>query len=418
MKTMKKLSIYFLLFVLVACSTDGTPKLESPIDKDTPKIVVFGGSTVPGVTRTDDFPEPRNYGACNANKLRILQFRGVSDLNKSISSGDLGPSDFWGEAKKQLDIELKNQLNYRDKWTNYTLTLFTTKSKNTGYAFPAIAYTDTDADAFALPESSTYSGTILKITNAEYTPELYFGRLKPANDSYYYSDSEGFVSKYNGGNSNLYDFNCQLEGSLYRIVSQLNVNISDINPNVDKLEMFLSNVPIRIRLWEKHRSSVADKGFDHGYFYPIFPSSNMSEGTQDHCTKPTKVCSVSEFKDGTARLSTFLLPSTEGRTVTIQATIKKPYIENNTTLYKDTVISRTLAATQDYCLDLSTSKVYFSEKELPVYKAATGEFMSYSNVRVNVSGSFSKIFYERSVSNVVIENCPNYDSCHDEEWVF
>lgn len=417
MKTLKKISIYFPLLMLAACAAEEAQELDSPIDNDTPRIVVLGGSTAPGATRADEFPEPSNLGVCNANKLRILQFRAAKrGIAVVLSSSDLKLSDFFinGEFKSQLDLDLINQLNYRDKWTTSTVTLNFSSTYKTGYAFPAIAYTDTDVNDFELSTSSGYSGTTLKITNAEFTPELYFGRLKPGNNNYNYSDEEGFIYHYNGDISTLVDNNCQLEGSLYRIVSQINVNINDINPNVEKLEMFLSNVPIRIRLWEQHRSSVTDEGSDHGYFYPVFPSQNLYENSLDHCIEQTKVCSASEFKDGNVRLSTFLLPSTQGRTVTIEATIKKPYIENNITLYKDTVISRTLRAAKNYNLDLATSKVYFSEKELPVYKAATGEFMSYSNVRVNVSGSFSEIFSEQSESNVVIEICPYYDAVHKE----
>lgn len=404
MKTLYKLSIFYTILMLAACAEEDTPEIGAPnVDYDSPRIVVFGGGYVPGVTRAgnDSFTEPSNYGTCNANKIRILQFRGTNTANNGISSGDLKSyNGFYinGNFTSQLDLDLENRLNYRDKCTSSSImNISFSKGYYTGYAFPAIAYSDKDGNIFdfSIPGDEKYRDTTLKVNNAEETPELYFGRLRLVNNNinYSYSEKEGITNQYNGGTSNRYD--CQLEGVLYRIVSQLNVNISDINPNVKNLEMYLSNVPIKIGLYADHRSSVSASGSDHGYYYPVMAASDTTDKTNPHhIMKPTKVCSVSEFKDGNARLSTFILPSKVGRTVTIKATLNKAYFdaEKNTTLYNDTVISRTLKAGKDYNLDLPTSKVYFSNKELPVYKEATSEFMSYSNVRVNVSGRFSDIF--------------------------
>lgn len=414
MKTIYKLSIFYPLLMLGACASEDSSELDAPLDTDSPRIVVFGGTTAPGVTRADEFPEPSNYGICNANKVRILPYKVESS---TLSASDLKPyagfSTNWPPST-QLDLELANQLNYRDKWTSSSeLRLKFEKSKYVGYAFPAIAFRDTDDEKFKLmiPDKvGGYVGTILNVTKAEETPELYYGRLKPKeinNDKIILYDK---FDKY--GLSYIYGkdvwVDCQLEGSLYRIVSKLNVDISEINPNVKKLEMVLSNVPITIGLNREHRSSLSESqsGSDHGFYYPVLAAAD-DPNLNYHCENATTVCSMSHFEDGRAHLSTFLLPSSKGRTVTINATIHNP------TNDRDTVISRTLRAGKDYKLDLPTSKVYYSQEELPVYTEATYEFMSYSNVRVNVSGKFSDIFSEQSKPNVVIEICPYYDGQHD-----
>lgn len=407
--------------MLGACASEDTPELDAPLDTDSPRIVVFGGTAAPGVTRADEFPEPSNYGTCNANKVRILQFQGES--SNALSASDLKPyTGFWtnGSLSNQLDLDLNNQLNYRDKWTSSSeLSLRFKISTYVGYAFPAIAFRDIDDNKFKLTipdKKGGYVGTTLNVTNAEDTPELYYGRLKPKeinNDqiiSYKNFDKYGFIDRhsYNGS------VDCQLEGSLYRIVSKLNVDISEINPNVKNLEMVLSNVPITIGLNREHRSSLTElqSASDHGFYYPVLAAADDPNANY-HCMDSTTVCTVSDFEDGRAHLSTFLLPSTMGRTVTIKATINTPYIENNVTKYKESVVTRTLRAGKDYKLDLPTSKVYYSQEELPVYTESTYEFMSYSNVRVNVSGKFSDIFSEQSKPNVVIEICPYYDGQHD-----
>lgn len=433
--------------MLASCTAEEAVELESPKDSDTPRIVVFGGSTAPGVTRAEEtiFHEPSNIGICNADKLKILSFKGTKTSGSNITAGNLKLLD------NAEEIEISNNLNYRDKWTSHSMSVLLDGSQDNWFAFPAIAYNSKDEDKFSFPletNNPTYNNLKLNIQSATTDseidiPELYFGRLTPSGKDYESNnlrnahEAENMVYKYSYKASwETESDNLQLEGKLYRIVSQLNINISEVSTSVEKIEMYLSNVPTQIGLYAPHRSELGKEGKDRGYYYPIVEAS----GNGQHITTETGilVCTVTnkDFTDGTAKLSTFLLPSDRGRSVTVKAYIKSAEVENvekseeeNTEkskeedeeksdeeiVWKTIERARTLRASQSYSLDEATSKVYFSSTELPVYNAATSEFMSYPNVRVNVYGKLSEIFSEESDTNVKIEICPYYDGLHTIE---
>lgn len=406
--------------MLAACAAENAPEFEVPEASDAAKIVVFGGSTAPGSTRADEFQEPTQLGVCKADHIKILTFKGTTTSGNSIAAGDL---KILGIPEE--DTKLINQLSYRDRWTTHSMTLSLRGSLDNWFVFPSIAYNTNDKNNFTLnlvTNSTKYNDLKLSIPSSVnsnsvisqiQTPELYFGRLTPYGDNFKSKkahESEEMVYKYSyKGVTLTEDVNVQLEGRLYRIVSQLNVKISNVYPAVEKLEMYLSNVPTEIGLYAQHRTAVDQTGVDEGYWYPVV----AAKGDAQHKSETGDgilVCSVSDFKDGEAVLSTFLLPSDLGRTVKVKA-----YIKNEGDVEGGKIIERCrlLRASKDYNLDEETSKVYYSSTELPIYKAASSEFMSYSNVRVNVTGNFSDIFSEESESNVVIEICPNYDGYHE-----
>ncbi|MCM1220747.1 MAG: hypothetical protein NC548_40280 [Lachnospiraceae bacterium] len=397
MKPFKPIIAIPLLWMGACGNTDELMSGTSETDA-TAKIVICGGSANTGTsTRATTFEEPQNYGSCNANKIRIWTFRGTH------TGGDVEPSVMRGTAVS-YDIDLSKWLNPRDKWTTQSVDLSISNSTRTGYAFPAIAYSK--GDNYTI-DSSTYEGMSLSI-NGSNTPELYFGRLKPNKDSHFSDgkyDLNGISYEINlGGNKDVNG--CKLSGTLYRIVSQLNVTVTDVNVEaVDKIEMYLSNVPTQIGLFANHRSDIeikkGDKNVyhDHGFFYPVV----IASGEAQHTIGETLVCTKEIDTESNVKLSTFLLPSDRGREIKL-----KLYLNDGST------IERTVRTAHDHYLSNETSLVYYSNEPLIAYKASESQFYSYSNVRINVSGKFDDIFAQESNSNVVIEVCPNYDKKHDE----
>lgn len=368
------------------------------------RIEIAGGSPTAGVLTSRAVSEPSRPGYCKADMLKIWTYRGVKILTVTPKTDDMSFSSETGE----LAVTHFSGEDYCNKWTSYLFDCKADGSHNTGFAMPALAYTETDKGVFRIDPGAKYSDLKLTLAGNE-TPELYFGRL---HFEAYDNDKVNQVKEADNGIFYIYNAavkdqsynNCPVTGKLYRIVSQLNVNISKVNRDVlEKMEMYLSNVPTELPLYG-----------NHGTFYPVATASAHS------ATGDILVATADDFSNGKASLSTFLLPSAEGRSLKIRLHYKDGAVsdkEGKPVKYKDFDIR----PSKSFFLTGNDAEVYWSNaagnlrhgSDLYVYNGNDYMFYSYANVRVNISGDFDRVFAETAVTDVRIEVCPSFERVHE-----
>jgi len=363
------------------------------------RIEIAGGT--PGVLslKSRGVSEPSRPGYCNADMLRIWTYRGVRITTVTPTVNDMS----YVSESVEIPVSHYSGENFCNKWTSHECDITAEGARNTGYAMPSLAYSAADKAMFTVTPGDRYTDLTLKLTGTM-TPELYFGRVSAeayndkkenqvrndAPDGIFYVHNLGLTHTYNDS---------PLTGKLYRIVSQLNVKITKVNGHgVKKMEMYLSNVPTELTLFGQH-----------GVYYPVSASTG-------HTTSGDIAVSTAEdFSDGTATLSTFLLPSATGRSVKIRVYYASG--DNDTSLtYKDYEIR----PPKSFFLTGDDAEVYLAgaaahlrhETGLYVYNGTDNVFYSYANVRVNISGDFDKVFAETTVTDVNIEVCPSFDNEH------
>lgn len=379
------------LILCNGCSTEDIPEVPSTDDA---YIRIASGVNGPSSRAIDS--EPNVNGQCNADHLTIYSFRGTGVSNVSVD-------DLKYAEKFETDVDHYSDSPYpydpiypSDKWARKDAVVTLHNDKRTGFAFPSIAFTKADNKLFSVNASTDmlYKNISLTVTGDK-TPELYFGRLKTS--EYDLSSNGMFAFPYHAGAA--IAKTVHFTGTLYRIVSQINVTITDVNAEmVKKMTMELSNLPTSIGLYATHRSKLGETGSDHGFHYPI----TAAKGDTQHKNETVTVCETSDFRKGVAKLSTFLLPSEKGRSLNIRI------------YYKDgTNKSYEVRPPKSYYIPAEMSEVYFSSTPLCVYDMTANEFYSFANVRVNINGAFENFFADRFDADMDIEICPRYDRDHN-----
>lgn len=406
---MKKSSNYkkAMLALLPVVTLMGCDSAEPAVEVGHESCIEIAGGDPAGLALTSrTISEPSRPGFCDADMLRIWAYRGVTintvkpavdNMSFLSESGEIPVTHYSGE-------------NNCNKWTSYQFNCVADGARNTGYAMPSLAYSSADKDAFVVDASTdaNYAGLKLSLTGTA-TPELYFGRVRfevynSKKENQMQEASDGIFYAYNSGVRREYR-DCPVTGKLFRLVSQLNVTISDVNVDaVRKMEMYLSNVPTELPLFG-----------NHGAYYPVGSASAHST------TGDILVASTEDFRSGIARLSTFLLPSAEGRSMKIRIYYAEGsgVDENgNKRTYKDYDIR----PPKSFFLTGDDAEVYYAGaaeqlrhgSDLYVYNGTDNMFYSYANVRVNISGDFANVFAETAVTDVNIEVCPTFERQHDD----
>lgn len=414
-----------ILFVGIAMLVSGCSQEDALMDMPSGNgeyIRIMAGQVGYSTKAID--AEPQVDGQCNADKMIIYQY------NKTMNGATTPrPSNLDYMTQYVIDVDHYSDPDGRpyfqsDKWARHTVTLgFTTPMRNP-YAFPALAFTEADENEFSVNYSGTMDNLSLSL-NGTHTPELYFGRLgvKDSNlklESFSDDDNETDPDRhvtgiYNYYRSTVFDpssTTTDLYGKLYRIVSQINVNISNVNTDlVARMTMQLSNVPTQIGLYADHRKKVSQSGSDHGFHYPIV-AANTAQQTPDSVI----VCETSNFRNGEAKLSTFLLPSVSGRNLRITIYFKEDIFagedeEGNPITYREKTYD--IRPPKSYYIPADIADAYFSSSPLCVYNVTDNEFFSFSNVRVNLNGDFDNFFPDRVEVDMDIEICSRYDNEHN-----
>lgn len=388
---MRQVHIYSTLLcacaLLTAC--EGSPSAEEPAtgSQSAGRIEILGGA--PGSLPLSRASEPSRLGYCNADRLRIWIF------NTGATMTTVAPSTT--DHKLTTSAEA-NIINYcgdynTDRWTAYTYQFEIPAARRIGFALPALAYSEEDEDLFttnAADTEITFSTHTLSLTSSV-TPELFFGNLT----------FEGATAQTGGA---LYVQNNALtpaketkalEGKIYRLVSQLNLEISEVNPLlVKQMDLLLSNVPKAVKL---HGT--------HGSYYPVEATGDVMDGGEEYIT----VASATDFRDDRATLSTYLLPSLEGRKIKVRITYAPEAFHTTGETVRDYEITPDRSA----YLSGENAKVYGSDSPIYVYNSVLDLYYSYANVRVNLKGKFENFFSETAHTDVTLEVCPTFETSHN-----
>ncbi len=426
----KSLKIFssVLALIMAGCNSeesfmDPTPNTSSDISG----IEICGGR--PSGLALSRASEPSVLGYCQADKIdfRIYRTHSGNFLQNEPDLSDLKPeSEINGESNNVFSSAVTEftgtyaqnkglNWNYQGLIENYV----------TAFYIPALAYTEADATLFSCstpddPSAMTFS-LVADKNGAFTTPEVYFGRLSfitgdKSIDNTIQTSTEGFQWFKRGASLGNKEVNGEfpVSGKLYRIVSGLTAQITDVNPNiVTKMEMYLSNIPTSILLYG-----------NHGEFYPVGAASSVDQHTtvagEGEEVDWVKVADNEDMTSQTVTLSTFLLPSTIGRSLMIRVYFADGVKDDagNEIKHRDFVIN----APRSVFLTGEDAEVYLSgaPAELKggngvyLYNVSANSFYSYSNVRINLKGSFDDFFTSKQEVDFDIEVCPSFDRVHND----
>ena len=376
--------------------------------------------------------EPAVLGYCLADKIdfRIYRYHssGIS-YSEPSSIGDLKPETTINGVVNSVITENITEYSgpyLQNKGLNWG---YTAKIPNyvTAFYIPALAYTEADAPLFSCTTPADPSAMTLSLKTKEgvyVTPEVYFGRLSfitgdKSIDNDIHTSAKGF-QWFNRGVAKDFNGEVPVSGKLYRIVSGLTAQITDVNPKiVSRMEMYLSNIPTEISLYG-----------NHGAFYPVGAASGDAQHTKiasgDNDIEWIKIAESEDMGAGTVNLSTFLLPSVEGRSLMIRLYFAPGVIKDG----DGDIDSGMSVHTRDYVIRAPKS-VFLTGEDAEVYldgapddlkggggvylyDISANSFYSYSNVRINLKGSFDDFFTSTQNVDFKIEVCPSFDRVHND----
>lgn len=389
-----------------ACSQEES-LLDLPAD-DGAIIRIIGGQVGYSSRAFDD--EPKVGGQCNADRLIVYQYERHeygAEVSSPYNPSKMDYKKSYGPVVVDHYSDNPDYPSFQsNKWVRQSADLPYTTTNTSSFAFPAIAYSDVDENKFNVGYEGTLDMMKLSLEGNE-TPEIYFGRVEAFKGQH--DPATGIYREYKTSATTV---NKALSGKLYRVVSQINVRITNVNPElVERMTMELSNVPTEIGLYADHRTAVGQNGSDQGFHYPIVAATADQQNNGE-----IVVCETSEFRKGVAELSTFLLPSKTGRSLNIHIYFKEPIFggedEEGNPIYL-TDKSYEVRPPKSYYIPVEVADAYYSQEPLPVYNVLENLFYSYSNVRVNINGDFDNFFPDKTDVDVDVEICPRYDNEHN-----
>lgn len=415
------------------------------------------------VAATRAINEPSRLGYCKADRLHLWFFKSTG--SKSIDNSVYNPPL---SSENRIDYLQSGGVYNTMKYAicNYELSLaYNRYNTYYGFAIPSLAFESKDEDLYktSFQTTSVYSDLILNINHDDAsgynsdlegsanftaekrdgdrnylyrTPELFYGFLKFSAKAEFWDgvkelvtlrdNSSAFYVYYPEGEADK-SIKVDLYGKLYRIVSQWNVNVTEIDEqNVERIDLYFSNVPDKLKL-----------SGNHGAFYNVealqdcFVKVGNDDAADDAETfsldNYIRVASTNEFSGGTAKLSCFLLPSLKGRRIGLRV-----YYKDGVGGYDGTSDSE--HRYEDYAIEPLTNAFLYGEDadvyatgelsdvaelwqngNLYVYNNHTNEFYSYANVRVNLTGRFSDLVGEKDPAGLDITVGSTFDDVHEIE---
>ena len=363
-----------------------------------------GNPTLRSGTTTRAATVPQLPGGCNADRLAINSVWHVAAWGIQTQS----LSNF----KEQItvdDIPLPNlAANSRDRWQRYPYSYTTTGTHSNYCASRAMAYTAADKDRWFTYNTAgtpdTYDLTLKTEAVSGQTeqscrvPEIFYGNILIAKDhadnrSEYavYGDST-YCGFYNTGHATV---NTCLKGSIYRVVGQINLSITNVPANVKSLQLLCSNMPRHMLM-----------SGSHGAFYPVTAAKTDAE----HLGRDTWTVVAEELRRQQVKLSTFMLPTEQG----FELMLRVVYTDDTTDDFvlqptSDVLLSGQQEVYTGVGTELKTGNDFF------IFNTAHYLFYMYSNVRVNLSGDYFKLTIPTQDVDLKIEVEPGFVMQHDFE---
>ena len=406
-------------------------------------IIISGSGTGSlGATRGYVGPDdatsgPQAEGVCRADKIDVLLFK---EGRNQIQSWP----DNWSGLKYTNTYNLTTQIIGNDRFAKCTENVSYASSSGTirwTYVMStALAYTSSDKDLFDYtPENRVNIPLKLtKIDNRYITPELFYCIVRGSGEDVSTDEDELPNGCYWKGEEAR---DITFKGRIFRIVSQLNMNITEIPVSgVKRIELYGDNYPTETNL-----------NGDHETFYPVTAAgASQTTGQYNEADETDKgawtespeyvLLDAKDIAEGDEEitLSSFLLPSTQG----MRLKRRIEFNEDAVNLDDDDLIIKVEGKGQgavtryfkDY--NIRPGQSYTIEGGADVYTAATQEqhyngdqnskdlyvynnnegkmcFYSYSNVRVTMSGKLEDIAGETADSNIEIEVEPGFEKVHN-----
>ena len=404
-------------------ATDGGAGLLAP--DETSGIFISDTGTGASATRAfvgpnDETTGPQVEGICRADKMDVYVFKvgqgyttNYHEIQNLSYKTMLQPevkvfgNDRYAECTAEIEHENGGLL------ANYTYVLSS-----------ALAYSEADKSLFNVileDKNRTNVPLTLKKDNGKYkTPELFYGIVKGKGNDIKFDKDEFPNGFYWNDNKNK---TVTFYGRIFRIVSQLNLHITDISSEaIKKIELYGDNYPTEIILYGTH-----------GAFYPVTAANATtgeapaSDNTDLALSDKYVLLDSKDIAGGTEEitLSTFLLPSEKGMHLKMRVYFHNDPDQGNdggtNPEYKDYDIrpdrsyllddgaeTYTVAADLHYDNDALSPDLY-------IYDSRNDKlcFYSYSNVRVNMSGKLEDIAGESSTSDIEIEVEPGFEKVHN-----
>ncbi len=406
-------------------------------------IIISGSGTGSlGATRGYVGPDdatsgPKAEGVCRADAIDVLLF-------KEGRSYQSWPDNSWSGLKYTDTYSLTPQIIGNDRFAKCTENI---PYVNTGAIIQwtyvmstALAYTSSDKDLFDYtPENRVNIPLKLtKIDNRYITPELFYGIVRGSGEDVNTDEDELPNGCYWKGKEAR---DITFKGRIFRIVSQLNMNITEIPVSgVKRIELYGDNYPTEINL-----------NGSHGTFYPVTAAgASQTTGQYTEADETDKEAWIESPNyvlldakdiakgDEEITLSSFLLPSTQGMTLKMRIEFSEDAVNKDdddliikvegegqgavTRYFKDYNIrpgqSYTIEGGADVYTTATQEQHYNGDqnsKDLYVYNNNQGKmcFYSYSNVRVTMRGKLEDITGETADSNIEIEVEPGFEKVHN-----
>lgn len=373
------------------------------------------------VEPSDETTGPQVEGFCRADKMDVYVFK----LEDSFTINFPKEEKLFYKNTQQPEVKVFGNDRYAECTTEITHESGIVNLYN--YVLSsALAYSEADKSLFNVNLEGLNRTNIPLIlqkdseTRKYKTPELFYGIVKGKGNDIKFDEDKFPNGFYWSDNKNK---TVTFYGRIFRIVSQLNLHITDIpSEAIEKIEFYGDNYPTEIILYGTH-----------GAFYPVTTASTTTgeapagDNTDLEQSDNYVLLDSKDIADGTEEitLSTFLLPSEKGMHLKMRVYFyndpdqgnddgtnpeyKDYYIRpDKSYMLDDGAATYTVADDLHYDSDASSPDLY-------IYDSRNGKlcFYSYSNVRVNMSGKLEDIVGETSTSDIEIEVEPGFEKVHD-----
>ena len=420
---------------------------------DAAQGIIISGSGTGGTGATrgyvgpdDTTSGPQAEGVCRADAIDVYIFK------ESKNYRDGWPSNYGLDMELEKTVPISDvKIIGNDRYALCTENITEDKPSgiipgriDTYVLSTALAYTkkDLDNNLFSVTPVTRSNITLtLNSGNGLKTPELFYGILHGESDKL--ESNNNLETEFPNGCyfEDEDDVDITFTGRIFRTVSQLNMNITEIPVSGEKrIELYGDNYPTDINL-----------NGDHGTFYPVTAAgASQTTGQYNEVGATNKeawtespeyvLLDAKDIAEGDEEitLSSFLLPSTQG----MRLKMRIEFSEDAVNLEDDDLIIKVegegqgavtryfkdynIRPGQSYTIEdgadvytTATQEQHYNgdqnSKDLYVYNNNEGKmcFYSYSNVRVTMSGKLEDIAGETGQSNIEIEVEPGFEKVHN-----
>ena len=405
-----------LLYIIISLAAWSCTTADEPVDPtpDDSRITVCGSTaTLPMSSRAT---APALDGICHADRMQVDVYR-QSTTYKTNPDTDYSQYSFSETyTAEQLD-------GNADKSCSHGLSLSAGSTTDYHYVVRALAYEQADAAKFSYTVGAKANAASLAMnippahTLGEYefyTPELYYGYVtsttKVGDDTGRKQDDEHGVFKFRNATWGQRNYKFDLSGHIYRIVGQINLQLTGLFANVMRIDILAEDLPKTIKL---NPASV------HGTLYPVeaVPASATGATVSGWTVMASKT--RADFNaDGSATISGFILPSSKGCRLKMRAYYREETDEGTSYRTKDFDLRPEMSVTFADVDKMYTSPTLKASEangitSYYVYNNTTSRYFPFSNVRLNLKGSFDKVAFDSQEVEVVIEVEPGFVRKHE-----